>query len=210
MDTPEMIWGRALAVHQPEVDFWDADEEKQENGFLRILSLIPTIFFIAPMLLVVVGDTDGGSGDFLFQPAEELDRRASFRISDPQIIDNIEIEGEDYDIYRWDTARRSSLSDLDGRAELQFSMVRGAHAGYHFSLICDAFYQCSNDVEFAGKQWTQIQAHPYTWTLHTDWSNSSTFFVYIEEGEDMLLAVHDDVEVNNWASVHIEVRGYYD
>ena len=34
--------------------------------------------------------------------------------------------------------------------------------------------------------------------------------MYIEEGEDMLLAVHDDVEVNNWASVHIEVRGYYD
>ena len=138
---------------------------------------------------------------------EELDR---FRISDPQIIDNIEIEGEDYDIYLWDTAHRSSLSDLDGRAELQFSMVRVAHAGYHFSLICDAFYQCSNDVEFAGKQWTQIQAHPYTWTLDTDWSNSSTFFVYIEEGEDMLLAVHEDVEVNHWASVHIEVYGYYD
>ena len=210
MDTPEMIWGRALAVHKPEIDFWDPDEEKQENGFLRILSVIPTILMIGPVLLVVVVATDGGSGDFQSQPVEEWDRRASFRISDPQIIDNIEIEGEDYDIYRWDTARRSSLSDLDGRAELQFSMVRGAHAGYHFSLNCVAFYQCSNDVEFAGKQWTQIQAHPYTWTLHTDWSNSSTFFVYTEEGEDMLLAVHDDVEVNNWASVHIEVRGYYD
>ena len=210
MDTPEMIWGRALAVHKPEIDFWDDDEGKQENGFLRILSVIPTILMIGPVLLVVVVATDGGSGDFQSQPVEEWDRRASFRISDPQIIDNIEIEGEDYDIYRWDTARRSSLSDLDGRAELQFSMVRGAHAGYHFSLNCVAFYQCSNDVEFAGKQWTQIQAHPYTWTLHTDWSNSSTFFVYTEEGEDMLLAVHDDVEVNNWASVHIEVRGYYD
>jgi len=210
MDTPEMIWGRALAVHKPEIDFWDPDEEKQENGFLRILSVIPTILMIGPVLLVVVVATDGGSGDFHSQPVEEWDRRASFRISGPQIIDNIEIEGEDYDIYRWDTARRSSLSDLDGRAELQFSMVRGAHAGYHFSLNCVAFYQCSNDVEFAGKQWTQIQAHPYTWTLHTDWSNSSTFFVYTEEGEDMLLAVHDDVEVNNWASVHIEVRGYYD
>ena len=210
MDTPEMIWGRALAVHKPEIDFWDDDEGKQENGFLRILSVIPTILMIGPVLLVVVVATDGGSGDFHSQPVEEWDRRASFRISDPQIIDNIEIEGEDYDIYRWDTARRSSLSDLDGRAELQFSMVRGAHAGYHFSLNCVAFYQCSNDVEFAGKQWTQIQAHPYTWTLHTDWSNSSTFFVYTEEGEDMLLAVHDDVEVNNWASVHIEVRGYYD
>ena len=210
MDTPEMIWGRALAVHKPEIDFWDDDEGKQENGFLRILSVIPTILMIGPVLLVVVVATDGGSGDFHSQPVEEWDRRASFRISGPQIIDNIEIEGEDYDIYRWDTARRSSLSDLDGRAELQFSMVRGAHAGYHFSLNCVAFYQCSNDVEFAGKQWTQIQAHPYTWTLHTDWSNSSTFFVYIEEGEDMLLAVHDDVEVNNWASVHIEVRGYYD
>ena len=206
MDTPEMIWGRALAVHKPEIDFWDDDEGKQENGFLRILSVIPTILMIGPALLVVVVATDGGSGDFQSQPVEEWDRKASFRISDPQIIDNIEIEGEDYDIYRWDTARRSSLSDLDGRAELQFSMVRGAHAGYHFSLNCIAFYQCSNDVEFAGKQWTQIQAHPYTWTLHTDWSNSSTFFVYIEEGEDMLLAVHDDVEVNNWASVHIEVR----
>jgi len=206
MDTPEMIWGRALAVHKPEIDFWDDDEGKQENGFLRILSVIPTILMIGPVLLVVVVATDGGSGDFHSQPVEEWDRKASFRISDPQIIDNIEIEGEDYDIYRWDTARRSSLSDLDGRAELQFSMVRGAHAGYHFSLNCVAFYQCSNDVEFAGKQWTQIQAHPYTWTLHTDWSNSSTFFVYIEEGEDMLLAVHDDVEVNNWASVHIEVR----
>jgi hypothetical protein len=210
MDTPEMIWGRALAVHKPEIDFWDDDEGKQENGFLRILSVIPTILMIGPVLLVVVVATDGGSGDFHSQPVEEWDRRASFRISGPQIIDNIEIEGEDYDIYRWDTARRSSLSDLDGRAELQFSMVRGAHAGYHFSLNCVAFYQCSNDVEFAGKQWTQIQAHPYTWTLHTDWSNSSTFFVYTEEGEDMLLAVHDDVEVNNWASVHIEVRGYYD
>ena len=210
MDTPEMIWGRALAVHKPEIDFWDDDEGKQENGFLRILSVIPTILMIGPVLLVVVVATDGGSGDFHSQPVEEWDRKASFRISDPQIIDNIEIEGEDYDIYRWDTARRSSLSDLDGRAELQFSMVRGAHAGYHFSLNCVAFYQCSNDVEFAGKQWTQIQAHPYTWTLHTDWSNSSTFFVYTEEGEDMLLAVHDDVEVNNWASVHIEVRGYYD
>ena len=210
MDTPEMIWGRALAVHKPEIDFWDDDEGKQENGFLRILSVIPTILMIGPVLLVVVVATDGGSGDFQSQPVEEWDRRASFRISGPQIIDNIEIEGEDYDIYRWDTARRSSLSDLDGRAELQFSMVRGAHAGYHFSLNCVAFYQCSNDVEFAGKQWTQIQAHPYTWTLHTDWSNSSTFFVYTEEGEDMLLAVHDDVEVNNWASVHIEVRGYYD
>ena len=201
-----MIWGRALAVHKPEIDFWDADEQKQENVFLRILSVIPTILMIGPALLVVVVAIDGGSGDFQSQPVEVWDRKASFRISDPQIIDNIEIEGEDYDIYRWDTARRSSLSDLDGRAELQFSMVRGAHAGYHFSLICDAFYQCANDVEFAGKQWTQIQAHPYTWTLHTDWSNSSTFFVYIEEGEDMLLAVHDDVEVNNWASVHIEVR----
>ena len=206
MDTPEMIWGRALAVHKPEIDFWEADEQKQENAFLRILSLIPTILMIGPVLLVVVVATDGGSGDFQSQPVEEWDRRASFRISDPQIIDNIEIEGEDYDIYRWDTARRSSLSDLDGRAELQFSMVRGAHAGYHFSLNCVAFYQCSNDVEFVGKQWTQIQAHPYTWSLHTDWSNSSTFFVYTEEGEDMLLAVHDDVEVNNWASVHIEVR----
>jgi hypothetical protein len=206
MDTPEMIWSRALAVHKPEIDFWEADEQKQENAFLRILSLIPTILMIGPVLLVVVVATDGGSGDFPSQSVEELDRKASFRISAPQIIDNIEIEGEDYDIYRWDTANRSSLGDLDGYAELQFSMVRGAHAGYHFSLICDAFYQCSNDVEFAGKQWTQIQAHPYTWTLHTDWSNSSTFFVYIEEGEDMLLAVHDDVEVNNWASVHIEVR----
>jgi len=206
MDTPEMIWGRALAVHKPEIDFWEADEQKQENAFLRILSLIPTILMIGPVLLVVVVATDGGSGDFPSQSVEELDRKASFRISAPQIIDNIEIEEEDYDIYRWDTARRSSLSDLDGRAELQFSMVRGAHAGYHFSLNCIAFYQCSNDVEFAGKQWTQIQAHPYTWTLHTDWSNSSTFFVYIEDGEDMLLAVHDDVEVNNWASVHIEVR----
>ena len=63
MDTPEMIWGRALAVHKPEIDFWDPDEEKQENGFLRILSLIPTILMIGPSLLVVVVATDGGSGD---------------------------------------------------------------------------------------------------------------------------------------------------
>ena len=54
MDTPEMIWGRALAVHQPEVDFWDADEQKQENVFLRILSVIPTILMIGPAFLVVV------------------------------------------------------------------------------------------------------------------------------------------------------------
>ena len=54
MDTPEMIWGRALAVHKPEADFWDADEQKQENVFLRILSVIPTILMIGPAFLVVV------------------------------------------------------------------------------------------------------------------------------------------------------------
>ena len=54
MDTPEMIWGRALAVHKPEIDFWDADEQKQENVFLRILSVIPSILMIGPAFLVVV------------------------------------------------------------------------------------------------------------------------------------------------------------
>ena len=49
-----MIWGRALAVHKPEIDFWDADEQKQENVFLRILSVIPTILMIGPAFLVVV------------------------------------------------------------------------------------------------------------------------------------------------------------
>ena len=53
MDTPEMIWGRALAVHKPEIDFWD-DELKQEKKFSPIWSLFATILMIGPILLEIV------------------------------------------------------------------------------------------------------------------------------------------------------------
>tara|TARA_B100000579_G_scaffold432395_1_gene449141 strand:- start:129 stop:788 length:660 start_codon:yes stop_codon:yes gene_type:complete len=215
--SPEMIWGKALAKNVAEngvlnppppapIGQWPSTKPQKKPS--PMLVLISIFMFVVPLPLSVVlteFDTPSYEERRIEQQSEE--QQEQFRISYPQIIDNEEIEGEDYDIYRWNTANRSSLSDLNEYAELQFSMVRSAHAGYHFSLICDAFYECGNDVQFAGKQWIQIEVHPYTWTLHTDWGNSSTFFVYIEEGEDMLLAVHEDVEVNNWASVYIEVRG---
>ena len=54
MDTPEMIWGRALAVHKPEIDFWDDDELKEEKKFSPIWSLFATILMIGPILLEIV------------------------------------------------------------------------------------------------------------------------------------------------------------
>jgi len=50
MDTPEMIWGRALAAHKPEVDFWGADEQMQENKFSLIWSLLSPILMIGPII----------------------------------------------------------------------------------------------------------------------------------------------------------------
>ena len=49
-----MIWGRALAVHKPEIDFWGPDEEKQEKKSSPIWSLFATILMIGPILLEIV------------------------------------------------------------------------------------------------------------------------------------------------------------
>ena len=197
----EEIWARVLAENKPEPVVISQLTHTPKKNSHPFLSLILCILMFGPLLLSIQTPI---SGDF---PQEE--EMEGFRIQETRVVNNVTIGGEEYDIYRWELPPHElpELSDLDEYAELQFSMVRGAHAGYHFSLICDSFYECPNDAEFEQKQWTEIQAHPYTWTLHTDWGNRSTFFVYIEEGEDMLLAVHEDVEVNNWASVYIEVRG---
>ncbi len=54
MDTPEMIWGRALAVHRPEIDFCDADEHAQEKKLSPIWSFFATILMIGPIVLEIV------------------------------------------------------------------------------------------------------------------------------------------------------------
>ena len=53
MDTPEMIWGRALAVHRPDILVLNSQPKKPGKKLHFILSILTPILTMGPMLLVV-------------------------------------------------------------------------------------------------------------------------------------------------------------